>query len=77
MLVPISTETNAHDARARRAAKRVGLLAKTRRGSAGTLDNYGGFMVLNPATNTVVAGERFELCAEDVIDLCADRGRHS
>jgi hypothetical protein len=31
------------------------------------LDNYGGFMLVDPYSNAVVAGERFELSAEDVI----------
>jgi hypothetical protein len=58
------------DARARRAAKRAGLLAKKGRSRIGTVDNFGGFMLLNPYSNFVVAGARFELSAQDVIEIC-------
>lgn len=58
------------DARARRAAKRVGLYAKKSRARVGTADNFGGFMLVDGFTNTGVIGERFDLSAEDVIAYC-------
>jgi hypothetical protein len=58
------------DSAARRAAKRVGLVAtKSRCRRSG--DNYGGFMLVNPFTNTVVGGVRYELSTQKVLDFCA------
>jgi hypothetical protein len=61
------------EARARRAAKRAGLIAKKSRWRLGTIDNLGEFCVLDPRTNCVVAGSRFDVTAEQVIDFCAER----
>jgi len=49
------------DARARRAAKRVGLYARKRRG---------GYMLVDPFLNAVVRGGAFELSAHDVFEIC-------
>ena len=57
------------EARARRAAKRVGLVARKSRRMR-SCDNYGSFMLINLYTNGIVAGVRFELTAEDVITYC-------
>lgn len=59
------------DQRARRKAKRVGLLAQKSRRGVGGIDNYGGFMLVDPNLNTIEAGHRFDLSAEDVIEHCA------
>jgi hypothetical protein len=56
--------------RARRAARRVGLLARKSRWRLGSVDNFGEFMLLDPQTNFVVEGARFDLSAEEVIDYC-------
>jgi len=58
---------------ARRAAKRVGLLAKKGRDRKGTADNLGGFMLIEPVRNIVVAGPRFELTPAQVVEICAGR----
>lgn len=58
------------DNKARRYAKRVGLYAKKWRGSLGTSLNNGGFMLLEPNSNRVVAGEYFNLTAVDVMAIC-------
>jgi len=69
-------DTNAIEQRARRAAKRAGLIAKKSRrrvGSVdyvGSVDNHGEFMLVDPYTNYVVAGERFDLSAEEVLTYC-------
>jgi hypothetical protein len=63
--------TKALEQRARRAARRVGLIATKSRWRAGSIDNYGGFRLVNEHNNFVEAGVRFELSAEDVIDYCA------
>jgi hypothetical protein len=56
--------------RARRAARRVGLMAKKSRWRLGTVDNYGGFMLLDPWRNLVRRGERFDMSAQEVIEYC-------
>jgi len=61
------------EARARRAARRAGLMAKKWRGRLGTIDNYGGFMLIAPHSNCVVEGERFQLSPDDVIEICRER----
>jgi hypothetical protein len=35
-----------------------------------SIDNLGGFTLINPQSNWIVAGERFNLKAEDVIEFC-------
>jgi hypothetical protein len=58
--------------RARRAARRVGCRAvKSRRHES--IDNCGGFQLID-AKNWIVGGERFNLSAEDVLDVCDDLG---
>ena len=52
---------------ARRAAKRVGLWARKSRWRIGTVDNRGEFMLIDPFSNFVVRGERFNLTPEEVI----------
>jgi hypothetical protein len=58
------------DARARRAARKVGLIARKSRWRANTIDNHGEFMLVDPFTNVPAAGFRYDLSAEDVIDFC-------
>jgi hypothetical protein len=62
---------SALEARARRAAKRLDLIAKKTRWRAGSVDNYGGFMLVDLWTNAVVAGHRFDMSAEEVLAYCA------
>lgn len=62
-------ECGVSDSRARRAAKRAGLtVRKSRRHQS--LDNFGGYMLVDPERNLVVAGSRFELTAQEVVDCC-------
>lgn len=58
------------EARARRAAKHVGWLARKSRWRAGTIDNYGGFAIIDPSHNGIIYGWQFDLTAEDVIEIC-------
>jgi len=58
------------DSRVRRAAKRSGLVAKKSRRQRSSA-NFGGFMLIDPRRNWVVAGSRFELTAKEVIDYCS------
>jgi hypothetical protein len=60
------------DARARRAANRIDLVARKSRWRRDSVDNNGGFMLVDPQHNTVVHGVRFDLSAQDVIDYCAE-----
>jgi hypothetical protein len=56
------------ESRARRAAQRVGFARKSR-WHLGTIDNHGGFMLVEPSRNVCINGSRFDLTAEDVIEL--------
>jgi hypothetical protein len=59
------------DFRARRAAYKAGLMAvKSRRQDSN--ENQGGYMLIDLSRNLPVAGSRYDLTAEDVIDYCAD-----
>ena len=61
------------DDQARRAAKRVGLEArKGGRWRANTIDNRGGFQIIDPMRNWIVAAEKFNFTADDVIEFCAE-----
>ena len=62
----------AMDARARRAAKRVGLFATKSRWHGFSLDNHGHFMLVDPSSNSVVGGQRFDMTAEEVIESCRE-----
>ncbi len=68
----LSTTDSRLEARARRAAKKVGLVARKSRWRANSLDNHGGFMLVEPRRNYLVAGEHFDLTAEAVIDWCRE-----
>ncbi len=66
----ITSALDPSDSRVRRAAKRIGLAAiKSRRQRS--LDNFGGYMLIDAQRNWVVAGSRFELTADEVVDYCA------
>jgi hypothetical protein len=71
VLMPTISE-KALDGRARRAARRIGLIARRSRWRLGSIDNLGGFMLIDPRHNFCVAGPRFDLEAEAVIDYCQE-----
>ena len=60
------------DARARRTASSVGVIARKSRWRLGSSDNCGGFMLIDHR-NRIVAGERFNLSPQAVIDYCRNR----
>jgi len=64
------TSPNALDQRARRAAKRAGLITQKSRWRVGTVDNWGGYQLIDARRNLVVDGSRFDLSAEEVITIC-------
>jgi hypothetical protein len=41
-------------------------------GGRGSSDNLGGFQLLNPITNGIVGGVRFDMSAQDVVDYCTE-----
>jgi len=65
------------EAFARRAARRAGLIAKKWRGRLGTIDDHGGFMLIELVSNCVIERERFQLSPDDVIEFAGSvrRGR--
>ena len=69
--MPFKKSEKVAEARARRAAKSVDLMARKSRRMR-SCDNYGGFMLINRHTGGFVAGVRFELTAKDVIDYCKE-----
>ena len=60
------------ESRARRAAKKVGLVARKSRWRRDSVDNFGEFMLIDPRYNACVAGSRFNMTAEEVIDYCTE-----
>ncbi len=60
----------AMEARARRAAAKIGLVATKSHGCAGSVDNDGSFRIVDPYFNRIEAGIRFDLTPEDVIAYC-------
>jgi hypothetical protein len=60
------------DDAARRAARRVGYVARKSRWRKYSLDNLGDFAIIDPSTNGIVAGFRYDLTAEEVVAWCHD-----
>ena len=60
------------DQMARRAAKRAGFVASKSRWRANSVDNRGGFQVVDPYFNRVEAVARFDMSAQEVIEFCKD-----
>jgi hypothetical protein len=48
-----------------------GLIATKTRWQAWSVNNLGGFRLVDAHTNNVVAGERYDMSAEEVINYCA------
>ena len=51
--------------------KSVGLVAIMSRKGIGSVDNLGGFRILDAILGTIEAGERFDMTAEEVIAYCS------
>jgi hypothetical protein len=64
------------EAKARRIVKRVGLMATKSLWRRDSIDNFGGFILVDARHNWIVAGSRFVLSAEDVLEYCTERGGH-
>jgi hypothetical protein len=65
------------ESQARRAAKGVGLIARKTRWRRDSIDNHGGFQLIDPFTNTVADGVRFDLSPEEVVERCKKDGSPS
>jgi hypothetical protein len=61
------------EARARSAARRIGLLAVQSSDRVGTPDNLGQFQLIDATHWRVVAGHCFDLHPADVVEACAAR----
>ena len=62
--MPASQTTAAREARVRRALARDGLAIRKGRARTWSLDDQGGYMVIDPRRNAVVAGENYDLDLE-------------
>jgi hypothetical protein len=60
------------ESRARRAAQQAGYVARKTRWRKDSIDNWGDFMLVDPRTNTPVAGYKYDMTAQEVIAFCAD-----
>jgi hypothetical protein len=67
-----SQSVPATESRARRAARRAGLIVRKSRWRLNSNDNYGGFMIVDPSTNIPVYGFQCDLDPQEVIDYCAN-----
>ncbi len=41
--------------------------------AASTIDNRGGYQLIDPVINFIVAGEKFDLDPMDVLEVCGRR----
>ncbi len=54
----------------RRRLKQMGYIARKSRWRRDSVDNHGGFQIINPFYNAIVAGVRFDLTLEDLEEFC-------
>jgi hypothetical protein len=66
------TETVSSESKARRAAKKAGLIATKSRWRKDSVDNHGEFMLVEPSRNIAVAGWRYDMSADEVVEFCED-----
>jgi hypothetical protein len=59
-------ENKVRENKLRRKAKRLGLFLKKSRAKYTSVDNWGGYMILDLYHNTIDYGERFDLSLDDV-----------
>ena len=58
--------------KARRAAQRVDLIATKSRWRKDSIDNHGEFMLIDLYGNYAVAGFKYDMTPEEVIEYCAE-----
>jgi hypothetical protein len=61
---------NVSDNTARRAARRAGYVARKSRWHKDSSDNHGDFMLVDPSSNTLLAGWHYDLSAAEVVQYC-------
>jgi hypothetical protein len=66
------TKEEIEDQRAKGAAHKAGLIAVKTSMERNAIDRTGGFRLLDGQHGNVVAGERFDLSAADVIEYCEE-----
>jgi hypothetical protein len=71
MLATRSQTLAAREARLRRALARQGFTLHKSRWRLGSIDNFGGYQIINPYVNGIVAGSRFDLSLDDVEEWLA------
>jgi hypothetical protein len=57
----------------RRWSKQLGLVLRRSRARMLHINNRGGYMLIEPYANAIVAGERFDLSIAEVEEVLADR----
>ncbi len=62
--MPAAQNTAAREARVRRALARDGLAIRKGRARTWSIDDQGGYMVVDLARNVIVAGEKYDLGLE-------------
>ena len=62
----------AREARLRRLARRQDLILRKSRSRLGSIDNLGGYRIVEPFRNLVILGSRFELDLNDVQDFLTE-----
>lgn len=66
------TLARADDAHLRRLAARHGLILRKSRWRHGSIDNLGGYMLVDPETNGAVAGVCFDLTGAEAAAIIGD-----
>jgi hypothetical protein len=67
-----SREERRLEQRARRVAFKAGYTARKTRWRRNSIENRGGFCITDPFCNAIIAGERFDLSPEEVIQWCSE-----
>ena len=62
----------AREARLRRLAKRQDLMLRKSRWRLGSIDNLGGYQIIEPNRNLIILGSRYELDLDDVQDFLTE-----
>ena len=73
-------EERLRENRLRRRAQRLGLAIRKSRAQMLSLNNQGGYRIIDPYRNWIVAGERFDLDLDDVeefLQSCEEEEEHS
>ena len=64
----MKTEEKVRENRYRRWAKRLGLFLKKSKGKLWSINNQGGYMIIDIESNIILCGEKFDLSLDNVGD---------